>query len=129
MAAKDGRDILEVLKFELSFLEDGGYGRSPQTPWRPPSIFEDSPICPNFSDPARPHACDSCLLIDFVPQDRREDVVPCRFIQICREGRTVEDFYRTGTQVEMEEALGRWLREQISKIEQERGLAKPGGTA
>ena len=32
---KDERDLLEVLKFELEFLEDGGYGRSPRTPWRP----------------------------------------------------------------------------------------------
>ena len=24
--AQDGRDVLEVLRFELSFLQDGGYG-------------------------------------------------------------------------------------------------------
>ena len=47
------RDTLELLKFELKFLEDGGYGRSPRTPWRPPYIFEDSPSCPNLGDPAR----------------------------------------------------------------------------
>ena len=29
---KDERDLLEVLKFELEFLEQGGYGRSPRTP-------------------------------------------------------------------------------------------------
>ena len=29
--AQEDRDILDVLKFELSFLEDGGYGRSPRT--------------------------------------------------------------------------------------------------
>jgi hypothetical protein len=126
--ANNGRDILEVLKFELSFLEDGGYGRSPHTPWRPPSIFEDSPTCPNFSDPARPHACDTCLLIDFVPQDRRADEVPCRFIEISN-GQTIEDFYRTGTQGEMEEAFAKWLRAQIKKIEQERGLAHSEGVA
>jgi len=39
---KDERDLLEVLKFELTFLEQGGYGRSPRTPWRPQYIFEDS---------------------------------------------------------------------------------------
>ena len=27
--ANDDRDILDVLKFELQFLEKGGYGRSP----------------------------------------------------------------------------------------------------
>ena len=30
---KDERDLLEVLRFELDFLEQGGYGRSPRTPW------------------------------------------------------------------------------------------------
>jgi hypothetical protein len=47
--------MLELLKFELKFVEDGGYGRSPRTPWRPPYIFEDSPSCPNLGDSARPH--------------------------------------------------------------------------
>lgn len=28
--AKDDRDILNALKFELQFLEKGGYGRSPR---------------------------------------------------------------------------------------------------
>jgi hypothetical protein len=35
---KDERDLLEVLRFELRFLEDGSYGRSPKTPWKPPSL-------------------------------------------------------------------------------------------
>jgi hypothetical protein len=127
--ARDDRDILDVLRFELSFLEDGGYGRSPHTPWRPPSIFEDSPICPNFCDPARPQPCESCLLIDFVPEAQRQESVPCRFIPISEEGRTVEDFYRTGTQIELEEALGKWLRAEIKKIEQERAVLQKEGVA
>jgi hypothetical protein len=116
----DKRDILEVLKFELSFLEDGGYGRSPRKPWRAPAIFEDSPICPNFCDPARPHACENCLLEQFVPADRRAEDIPCRFIQLTEQGQTVDDFYRMGSQREMEEALARWLRVQIQRIENER---------
>ena len=31
--------VLEILRFELKFLEDGGYGRSPRTAWRPTNIF------------------------------------------------------------------------------------------
>ena len=120
--AEDTRDILDVLKFELGFLEDGGYGRSPHTPWRPPAVFEDSPACPNFCDPARPHPCESCRLVDFVPEAQRNESIPCRFIPITDRGQTIEDFYRTGTQVEMEEALARWLRKQIQKIEAERML-------
>jgi hypothetical protein len=110
-------------------LQDGGYGRSPQAPWRAPAIFEDSPICPNFCDPARPHPCESCLLEQFVPQGQRSEVVPCRFIQLTEQGQTVDDLYRTGSQLEMEEALGRWLRAQIEKIERERGLATKEGAA
>ena len=115
--AQDERDILDVLKFELSFLEDGGYGRSPRTRWRAPAIFEDSPICPNFSDPARPHPCEKCLLEQFVPGGRKKERIPCRFIPLTENGMTVEDLYRTGSQVEMEEALAQWLRTQIARIE------------
>lgn len=125
----DNQDILDVLKFELSFLEDGGYGRSPHAPWRAPAIFEDSPICPNFCDPARPHACTSCLLVQFVPPERRDESIPCRFIELTKEKQTVEDLYRTGSQIELEDALAHWLREQIQKIERERALAQKPGTA
>lgn len=117
---QDTRDILEVLKFELNFLEDDGYGRSPRTPWRAPAIFEDSPICPNFCDPTRPHPCETCLLEQFVPEEYRSEAVPCRFIRLTEEGQTVDDLYRTASQVEMEDALANWLRIQIQKIEQER---------
>lgn len=127
--AKDERDILDVLRFELSFLLDGGYGRSPQAPWRAPAIFEDSPICPNFCDPARPHSCQNCLLEQFVPAGQQAESIPCRFIPITPDGRTVDDFYRTGSQVEMEDALAKWLRAQIEKIERERGLNSEKGAA
>ena len=118
----EDRDILDILRFELRFLEDGGYGRSPHAPWRAPAIFEDSPICPNFCDPVRSHPCETCLLEQFVPTERRTESIPCRFIQLTEQGQTVEDFYRTRSQVEMEYALARWLRSQIEKIEKERAI-------
>lgn len=118
--AEDDRDILDLLKFELRFLEDGGYGRSPKAPWRAPAVFEDSPTCPNFCDPARPHLCEHCLMEQFVPDNKRAESIPCRFIQLTESGQTIEDFYRMGSQIEMEEALARWLRAQIKKIEDER---------
>ena len=110
-------DNLELLRFELKFLEDGGYGRSPRTPWRPSYVFEDSPTCLNFDDASRPHPCNECFLMRFVPKDRQEEGVPCRFIPLTEKGETVEDFYRCGTQIEMEEALKSWLRKEISRIE------------
>ena len=127
--AKDNRDILEVLRFELSFLQDGGYGRSPRTPWRAPAIFEDSPSCPNFCDPARPHPCESCKLEQFVPAGQRAESIPCRFIPLTEDGQTIDDLYRSGNQAEMEEALAIWLRTQIERIERERALASKEGAA
>jgi hypothetical protein len=121
--AQDRRDILEVLRFELNFLLDGGYGRSPHTAWRAPSIFEDSPICPNFSDASDPQPCESCLLAEFVPVGLRKEKAACRFIELTKQGQTLEDLYRTGSQVEIEEALANWLRAQIERIEQERAVS------
>ena len=121
--AQDERDLLDVLKFELKFLEDGGYGRSPHTPWRRQVAFEDSPTCPNFGDPTRPHSCADCLLMRFVPRELRGQVSPCQQIPLTDKGETVDYFYGCGTQLELlklEEALAGWLRKQISRIEEHR---------
>ena len=52
---QEEHELLDLLKFELNFLEDGGYGRSPHTPGRRQLAFEDSLTCPNFGDSSRPH--------------------------------------------------------------------------
>jgi len=115
--AQPERETLELLKFELKFLEDGGYGRSPRTPWRAPRIFEDSLSCLNFNDPSRPHACSECSLMQFVPQPCRDEPIPCAFIPLGSHGEDVDYFYRCGTQPELEEALRGWLRREIDRIE------------
>jgi len=119
--SQDERDLLDVLKFELNFLEDGGYGRSPHTPRRRQVSFVDSPTCPNFGDPTKPHSCAECLLMKFVPRELRDQVSPCRHIPLTDKGETIDYFYRRGTQLEslkLEEALAVWLRKQISRIEE-----------
>src|SRR5437868_7226527 len=113
-------EILASLKFELRFLEDGGYGRSPRTPWRPQFIFEDSPSCLNFNDPSRPHPCSECALLQFVPEPCRVESIPCRFIPLGTHGEDVDYFYRCGTQPELEEVLAGWLRNQVSLLEEQR---------
>jgi hypothetical protein len=115
----DKQQTLDFLKFELKFLEDGGYGRSPRTPRRPQLAFEDSPSCLNFDDPERPHPCDGCWLMMFVPEDQKNASSPCRFIPLTDKGETIDHFYRFGTQIELEEALAGWLRKQIRRIEGE----------
>ena len=119
--AKDDRDVLEMLKFELQFLEYGGYGSSPRTPSRPPLIFRDSPTCLNFDDPSRPNPCTDCLLMQLVPPEHRSETHPCHFIHLNKRGETVDSFYRWGTQLQLEDALRRWLREAIKKLEDRQG--------
>jgi hypothetical protein len=121
---KDDRDPLDALKFELEFLEKGGYGRSPRTPWRPQLIFEDSPTCMNYDSRENPAPCTDCLLMQFVPGDSREQKVPCRHIVLNEEGETIESLYRTGTQQELEEVYAKWLRAAIRKLELERVEAR-----
>lgn len=116
----DKRDILEVLKFELQFLEQGGYGRSVQTPWKPTSIFQDSLSCINFSQPSRPHPCSECLLDDMVPVPRREEEVPCHHIPLNAQGETVYTMERQYPQPELEEKVKEWLRATIRRLERER---------
>ena len=117
--AKDDRDIIEVLKSELQFVEQGGYGRLPRESWRPRFIFEDSPTCMNFNSTDRA-PCEECLLIQFVPEEGRTEPVPCTHIPFLSDGQTLESLYRTGTQLEIEEALGAWLRATIHRLEAER---------
>jgi hypothetical protein len=115
--AHSERETLDILRFELRFLEDGGYGRSPRTPWRPSLAFLDSPTCLNFNDPSRPNACSGCSLMQFVPAICREESRPCWTIPVGAQGQTVENLYAYGSQVELEETLKAWLRKEISKIE------------
>jgi hypothetical protein len=118
--AQDDRDLLEVLKFELSFLEHGGYGRSVRTPWKPTSMFEDSLTCLNFGDPSRTHPCNQCLLYDFVPENSRNENVPCHHIPINQKGDTLATLDQGYNQIELEESLRSWLRNMIARLEGER---------
>jgi len=118
--AIDDRDLLEVLKFELNFLEKGGYGRSPREPWRAPLVFEDSPTCMNYDSKEQPEPCQACVLMDLVPMSERKQAIPCRHIPLTMAGDTLETLYRWGSQSEIEDVYGKWLRATIHRIEEER---------
>jgi|SRR5712691_2397996 len=116
----DTRDVLDVLKFELEFLEKGGYGRSPRAPWRAPILFQDSPSCLNFALTERIHPCAECALMALVPEQDRKKSVPCHHIPLNESGETVDTLYRYADQPEVEEAVKTWLRNAITRLEAER---------
>ncbi len=123
--AKDERDILELLKTELDFIEKGGYGRSVRTPWKPTSSFRDSLTCVNYALPEKAHPCSECHLIEFVPHDKQGEEVPCHFIPLNATGDTVETLEdNDGT---LQESLKEWMRQKIREIELERERARSTG--
>lgn len=117
---RDEREILETLRAELDFVEQGGYGRSVRTPWRPTSVFEDSLTCLNFGSPYRAHPCHECHLHDFVPTAARAEIVPCHHIPLNAAGETVETLEARDDQRRTEEVVKDWLRARIDELETER---------
>jgi hypothetical protein len=81
----------DLLEFELYFLDDGGYGRSPHTPQ-----------------------------MGFVPSGLGDEVSPRRLIPLSGEGETIDYFHHYGTQLELEEAFAHWSHEQINQIAEPR---------
>ena len=121
---KDDRPILELLKDELAFIEQGGYGRSVRTPQLAKSAFQDSLTCINYSDPARTRPCNDCRLIDFVAKEHRSEEVPCHFITLNDAGDTIEDLEAQDNQAKLEANLKQWMRTKIKQIEDE-GAREP----
>jgi hypothetical protein len=119
--ATDERDILELLKDELAFIEKGGYGRSVRTPWQNKSTFQDSLTCINYGDPNRAHPCNECHLLDFVSPEHKNEAVPCHFIPLNTDGETIDDLELQDNQAKLEREVSAWLRARIKEIEEERG--------
>ena len=118
--AQDDRDVLEILKEELSFVEKGGYGRSVRTPWLEKSIFQDSLSCLNYGYPYRAHPCNECHLLDFVGPEHQYEVVPCHHIPLDEVGETIETLEDTEDQAKLERKVRDWLRFRIREIEEQR---------
>jgi len=118
--AKDDRDILELLKQELSFIEEGGYGRSVRTPWLPKSVFQDSLSCLNYGYPYRAHPCSECHLLEFVGSQDRSQPVPCHFIPLNETGNTIEELEMEGNESKMQNVVKSWLQGKIGQLEAQR---------
>ncbi|MFZ3217521.1 MAG: hypothetical protein WA192_15790 [Candidatus Acidiferrales bacterium] len=121
---KDERDLLEVLKFELQFLQKGGYGRAPRESWRPLYIFEDSPTCMNYDCKEMPEPCDHCVLTQLVPPELRNEKIPCRHIPLNARGETLDALYRYEDDRDVQETVQHWLRSTIAKLVESRRVAE-----
>jgi hypothetical protein len=113
----DNRNTIEVLKAELDFIKKGGYATSTQDPWRAKLALEDSPTCMNCDSKKNSAPCGECLLMQFVPANKRGEKVPCRDIPLTSYGDTLLHLYRGATEQEIDETLAHWLQETIARLE------------
>jgi hypothetical protein len=114
---KDRRDLLQVLRSELTFLDAGGYSAWAGTRWRLPLIFEESPACPNFNDATWSVRCRDCVLAKLVPLRNQGRDIPCRSIALDDAGTTLEALYRTAATEELFRVYRQWLERTIAQLE------------
>ena len=139
MAQNQQQPLLNALKLELEFCEQGGYktlvGRFParasendptltfpigsrkREMRKERSVFRDSPSCLNYGLPVREHPCSACWLIDFVPAEKRGQAVPCHHIPLNERGDTVATLGGAGDAPDVQEAVLDWLRRTIQQLE------------
>jgi hypothetical protein len=116
--SEDNQAILEALRAQLDFIEKGGYSDPTGASWRPPAMFIDSPTCLNFAAAHKARPCDECLLMQFVPDERRRSLVPCHHITLTEAGETVDSAEEWADQDELEHLVAAWLRRTIAQLEE-----------
>src|SRR5208282_2873827 len=107
--APDLKEIIDQLKLQRSILKDGGYGRSVRTPWKEEQIFRDSITCLNVGEHVKKHPCSECLLWDWVPENHKDEDIPCHFIPLTADGTSVAALEDAGKHEEAEQSLLVWL--------------------
>jgi hypothetical protein len=123
MAHEDLETIISQLKLQRSILKDGGYGRSVRTPWKDERIFRDSITCLNVTEEVKKHPCNECLLWEWVPEDHKDEDIPCHFIPLNAQGKSIAELEEAGKREEAEQALLVWLDSTIARLEEKQAKA------
>ena len=111
------KEIIDQLKLQRDILKDGGYGRSVRTPWKEEKIFRDSITCLNVGEHVKKHPCSECLLSEWVPEDHKDEDIPCHFIPLTPEGASIAEMEESGNREAAEQALVEWLDSTIEQLE------------
>jgi hypothetical protein len=115
----DLKEVIEQLKIERGFLKNGGYHRSVRDPLGPTRLFRDSITCPNCGKEIKQFPCNECLLWGWVPENYRDEDIPCHFIPLNDRGETIASLEEAKGREEAEKALLGWLDSVIEHLEAE----------
>jgi hypothetical protein len=113
---QDLRETLQVLRFELNYIEQGGFNRD-RALLGTESPFKGTFACINFGDPLQAHACRECTLYPFVPENKRNEEFPCHHIRLNDSGETIAHLIEGNNPDRMANVLEQWLRATIAKLE------------
>jgi hypothetical protein len=116
--SQDLREVLQTLRYELNYLEQGGFDRD-RALLGTESPFLGTFACINFGDPLRAHACRECLLHQFVPEDKQTEEFPCHYIRLDDSGETIAELIEKNDPRRLVIALEQWLRTMIARLEAE----------
>ena len=114
--SQDLHEVLQLLRFELNYLEQGGFERD-KALLGTNSPFLGTFACINYGDPLRRHACRECGLMQFVPEDKQNEEFPCHFIPLNASGETIHSLIEKNDQRRLVIALEHWLRSTIARLE------------
>lgn len=103
--------LLQALNMEIKFFDAGGYGKPFRSQWRSTLLLRDSPACINYMDSGRQNPCSQCPMFSLVPLDRKDRLVPCHFIPLNKQGRTITWLYAHGSQKSLDQHYRNWLEE------------------
>ena len=124
--SQDLQEILQILRYELNYLEQGGFERE----WEAhgtASPFLSSFTCVNFDDPLQSHACRECSLYAFVPEDKRAEEQPCHFIRLGAGGETMAELIALKDPRRLAIVLEHWLHANIARLEAALARGANGG--
>ena len=109
--------LLEALKYELYFLQHGGYHVQDSPALRSKIFFRHSVTCLNYGSLLAHHACSECVLARFIPEAERAKELACHQIPLNEHGDTLAAMLNKSDPKKIETLVCNWLRKRIRELE------------
>src|SRR4029077_10326709 len=107
----DGNRLLQMLNTEISFFDAGGYGASVSRSMAPHTTTARFTILHLLRRFGRQNPRSQCPLFSLVPPDKNDRLVPCHFIPLNKDGRSIAWLYAHGSQESLDRHYRIWLED------------------
>ncbi len=109
MSTWDKQKVLGLIRLEIDNIRRRGFG----------AYFRDSVLCINSHKLVKSDTCEGCALLMYVPEEHKDNEVPCFHIRLDAGGDTVATLSKTGDRKELEERIVSWLERTADNLERE----------